>query len=181
MPDWQDILRREGPAAWRTAYRLLGNRADADDCLQDTFLAALEISRREEVRHWHGLLQHLATTRALDRLRERGCGPRDRLADWDTVPGPSPPPSQAAEDAELADWLRAALACLATTQAEAFWLHCVEGLSYDEIARHMNVSSDAVGVHLHRARKRLGELLASSRGVSNAVGPETTASSKEDP
>ncbi len=32
--DWKTILERDGPTAWRAAYRLLGNAADADDCLR---------------------------------------------------------------------------------------------------------------------------------------------------
>ena len=44
MPDWNEILARDGPAVWRTAYRLVGNRADADECFQDVFLAALQVA-----------------------------------------------------------------------------------------------------------------------------------------
>ncbi len=40
MPDWQEILRRDGPAVWQTAYRLLNHRADAEECFQETFLLA---------------------------------------------------------------------------------------------------------------------------------------------
>ena len=63
--------RAGGAAVWRTAYRLLGNRADADECFQEAFLAALEVSRREPVRDWGALLRRLAAARALDRLRRR--------------------------------------------------------------------------------------------------------------
>lgn len=35
MPDWRAILHRDGPAAWRAAYRLVGDRQDADECLQE--------------------------------------------------------------------------------------------------------------------------------------------------
>ena len=60
MPDWAEIIERDGGAVWRTAYRLLGNRADADECFQEVFLAALEVSRREPVRDWGALLRRLA-------------------------------------------------------------------------------------------------------------------------
>ena len=42
MPDRQEIVSRDGDAVWRTAYRYLGNRADADECFQEAFLAAWE-------------------------------------------------------------------------------------------------------------------------------------------
>ncbi len=71
MPDWQVILSRDGPVAWKAAYRLLGNQADTDDCFQEACLAALEVSRREEVHNWPGLLVRLAIARSIDRLRAK--------------------------------------------------------------------------------------------------------------
>jgi RNA polymerase sigma-70 factor (ECF subfamily) len=173
MPDWREILGRDGPAAWRTAFRILGNRADADECFQEACLAALEVSRREEVRHWRGLLQRLATARAVDRLRTRRRGKLSCSShDWDEISDGSPSPIQRAEEAELADRLRAALGQLPPKQAEAFCLHGVEGWSYREIAEHLAISIDAVGVLLHRARKRLRLLLAASGGAEREITPE---------
>jgi RNA polymerase sigma-70 factor, ECF subfamily len=105
MPDWQEILSREGPAVWRTAYRILGNQADADECFQEAFLAALEVSRREHVAHWRALLQRLATARAVDRLRERvRRRSREQAADMSAV----------------------AIARIPRKQAQVFSLHCLD-------------------------------------------------------
>jgi len=161
MPDWQDLMNRDGKAVWQTAYRLLGNRADADECFQDAFLAALEVSRREEVQHWGALLRRLAAARALDRLRQRYRHHAGAwVADWDALPGPARGPSEAAQDSELSEQLRAALASLPPKQAEVFSLHHLEGFSYQETALHLAISVDSVGVLLHRARHRLRQLLA---------------------
>jgi RNA polymerase sigma-70 factor, ECF subfamily len=160
MPDWQEILSRDGRAVWQAAYRYLGNRADADECFQEAFLAALEFSRRNEVRHWRALLERLVTARAVDRLRRRRRQPaRQQAADWDTLPDHAPTPHQSAEDAELSERLRTALGRLPSRQAEAFCLHCLEGWSYQEVAGQLAVSIDSVGVLVHRARKRLRQLL----------------------
>jgi RNA polymerase sigma-70 factor, ECF subfamily len=163
MPDWREILSRDGPAAWRTAYRLLGNRVDADECFQEACLAALEVSRRETVHNWRGLLQRLAIVRSVDRLRVRK---RARLqtsiSGLHQVQDDSPSPPQDVEDAELASELRLALGRIAPKQAEAFCLHCIEECSYQEIAQSLRISIDAVGVLIHRARKHLRELLAAS-------------------
>jgi RNA polymerase sigma-70 factor (ECF subfamily) len=161
MPDWPEILSQDGPAAWRTAYRLLGNRADADECFQEACLAALEVSRREQVHNWHGLLQRLAVARSVDRLRVRK---RARLqtstSGLHQVQDGSLLPSQNVEDAELASALRLALARTPPRQAEAFCLHCVEDCSYQEIAQSLRISVDAVGVLIHRAWQHLRKLLA---------------------
>jgi RNA polymerase sigma-70 factor (ECF subfamily) len=164
MPDWQEILTRDGRAAWQTAYRLLGNRADADDCFQEACLAALRFSGRENVQSWRALLQRLATLRAMDLLRARNrASLRQPLGQWDEVPDSLPAPIQNAQEAELANELRLALSQIPPKQAEAFCLHCIEDWSYEEIARHARVSVTAVGVLLYRARKRLRDLLASFR------------------
>jgi RNA polymerase sigma-70 factor (ECF subfamily) len=161
MPDWPEILSQDGPAAWQTAYRLLGNRADADECFQEACLAALEVSQREEVQNWRALLQRLAVARSVDRLRgKKRTGLPTSPSSLRQVPDRSPPPARLMEDAELASELRLALGQIAPKQAEAFWLHFIENCSYQEIARTLRISTDAVGVLIHRARKRLRELLA---------------------
>jgi len=159
MPDWQEILDRDGKAAWQTAYRLVGNRADADECFQEACLAALAVARREPVLHWRGLLQRLAAARAVDCLRQRRRRPTRVLPDGDALPGASPGPARAAEDAELADRLRAALALLPARQAEVFCLCALGDWTYQEAAHHLAITVDAVGVLLHRARARLRQVL----------------------
>ena len=162
MVDWDAIVLRDGPAVWRTVYRLLGNRADADDCFQETFLAALHVWQREAIQHPHALLQKLATARALDRLRGRyrrarreGCS-----IDWEGLSASQSPPLQLAEAAELSERLREALAALPAKQAQAFCLFSLDGWDYQQIARQLDCTINAVGVLLHRARRRLRELLA---------------------
>lgn len=71
MTDWQKIVDRHSQAVWQTAYRLLGNREEAADCFQETFLGALELSRRERVGNFAALLRRLCICRAMDRLRKR--------------------------------------------------------------------------------------------------------------
>ncbi len=156
MSDWDEILARDGPAVWRTAFRIVGNRADADECFQDAFLAAWKAARQGPVGNWPAFLKRVVAARAVDRLRRRfRRGPHESVADWGALRGPDAPPSKSAEDAELSAQLREALARLPPKQAEAFCLQALEGWSYAEIAEHMEETTDAIGVLLHRARKRL--------------------------
>jgi RNA polymerase sigma-70 factor (ECF subfamily) len=162
MLNWDDIVAEHGPLVWRTAYRFVGNEADAADCYQEAFAAALAVSRRETVKNWPALLQKLATVHALDRVRRRA---RDGArigfgTDLSLVASASPEPSQSAQDQELVEWLRGALAELPELQAEAFSLICVRELSYQEAAEQMNIDQNHVAVLLHRARSRLREVLA---------------------
>ena len=160
--DWEGIVRQDGPAAWRTACRLLGSRDDADDCVQDAFAAAVRISRQQPVQNWRALLQRLVTARAIDRLRRRyRRDERHDAPDPATMPDLRPAPDERAEAAELLDDLRRALPTLAGEQAQAFYLHCVEGWSYPQIGEALSLSPGAVGMLLMRARAALKERLAS--------------------
>ena len=170
MPNWQEIVEREGPAVWRTVYRIVANRADADECFQEAFLAAWEVSRREQVQNWRALLMRLAAARAVDRLRQRHRRTtREETADWEALSGDGPTPPQSAEETELSEQLRLALSRLAPRQAEVFCLHCLDGWSYQEIAEHLAISVDSVGVLLHRARRQLRQLLDSHSGAGRAI------------
>ena len=163
MVDWDDIIDREGPAVWRTVCRLLTHRADAEECFQETFVAALELWRRQPVRSARAVLQRLATARAVDRLRQRyRAGTRRDEGDdsADRAIDRSPSPLDRAAAAELAESLRNALAELPPKQADVFCLHCLDGFSYREVADALGMSVDDVGVTLHRARAKLREALA---------------------
>jgi RNA polymerase sigma-70 factor (ECF subfamily) len=165
MTDWQRIVGRHDALVWRTAYRLLGNHADAADCFQEAFVAALELSRRQRVRNWPGLLQQLSTRKALDALRDRSRRARrsGQPADWMAVPSRNPQPGQEAEAAELAAGLRQGLADLPHEQAEVFCLRYLNDLRYREIARLLGLKTSGVGVLLHRARQQLRQRLSSEK------------------
>lgn len=170
MIDWDELMQREGSTVWRTAYRLLRNQADADECFQETFLAALKVSNRQPVRNWQALLKRLATTRAIDRIRKRmRRRRREEVADLAQVEAAQIDPSQEAEAAELSSALRWAIAQLPTRQAEVFCLHELGEWSYQEIADQLGTSSNAVGVVLHRARQKLQELLKMQNRLSAAL------------
>ena len=135
MYDWTAIVEEHGALVWQTAYRLLSDEADAADCFQEVFLAAVELSRRQPVRNIAGLLSHLATVRAIDRIRRRI---RDRnhqseMAGQYGSGRPVADPLRCAANSELADRLTDALAALPPREAEAFCLRYISQLSYREI------------------------------------------------
>jgi len=161
MIDWQSIINKHGPAVWQTAYRLLGNHADAADCFQETFISALEVSRRQRVRNFSALLVSLATSRAIDQLRRRFRKSRfcANKADLATVASSNPGPAQQLQTQELAVKLREALAQLPQQEAEVFCLRCLNDMSYRQIAKVLGIKSKTAGVLLHRARMKLRDFL----------------------
>ncbi len=167
MTNWDAIVANDGPMVWRTLWRLLANRADVEECFQETFLAALKLSYRETVECWPAVLCSLATARAMDRLRKRyrrgdhwqncsdGSGDRRLAEETSTDAGPM----EHAVAAELSERLREALSQLPEKQAEVFYLHALCGWSHREVSQRMDMTENAVGVTIHRARQRLQELL----------------------
>lgn len=161
MVDWKAIVERHSLRVFQVSYRLTYDRHDAEDAMQEAFVDALELSRREEVKDWGALLTVLATRRGIGRLRKRrGRSAREEPAEWGSVPSRMPAPGQRAEATELTEHLRAALSQLPRRHAEIFWLHDVEGWDHAEIAKELGISNPNVRVSLHRARAALRGLLA---------------------
>jgi RNA polymerase sigma-70 factor, ECF subfamily len=165
MTDWSEIVGRHGPLVWRTAWRLLHRDADVADCFQRTFLSAVELSRREEIRDWAAVLCRLATARALEQLRRR-CTEGTRfspLVDDCALAESGDAPDDLASAKELGEQLRSALAVIDPLHAQVFCLACLEDWSYQEIATRLGITVNHVGVLLNRARASLRERLVAFR------------------
>jgi RNA polymerase sigma-70 factor, ECF subfamily len=161
MTDWDAVVSQHVATVRCTVYRLVGNHADAWDCIQETFLEAVKIDRREPVGNWSALLRHLATARGLDLLRRRSRQRSRCSPDVDPIQAISrePSPSGRAEANELADRLRAAVARLPRRQAQVFCLTCFEQMTSEEVGERLGISPTAARMLLCRARRRLGRLL----------------------
>lgn len=171
MTDWSQLVEQHGPIVWKTVYRLVGNDADAADCFQDAFVSAWELQQKEPVHNWLGLLKRLATTRALERLRQRyrESSRHAALPDNELADSAATDPSAEAESGELAEQLRDAIAQLDSLQAEVVCLAYLKSLSYQEIAETMGITVNHVGVLLNRARSNLKERLANWKPASNSL------------
>jgi RNA polymerase sigma-70 factor (ECF subfamily) len=163
LTDWEEIVRDYSPAIWKTAYRLVGNRDDAADCVQETFLSAMRHGNPKPVAHWGAFLHRIATARALDCLRKRYQTSAHREpvpADWASLPDFRPDPQRLAEGSELVQKLLQALAELPKLQAEAFCLRYLAELEYREIAESLEINPNSVGALLHRTRESLRRMLS---------------------
>lgn len=164
MEPWQIIVDSHAGLVWQTIRRLIDHEEDAADCFQETFAAAFAASNRQPVRHWPAFLVRIATNQALDRLRSRARERTRVMPDYDFGQTASrlPEPDAVAEERELVNWLRHAVATLPKDQAEAFWLVTFESLPHAEIGASLGITANHVGVLLHRARRALQSLAAPS-------------------
>lgn len=170
-PEALDALFREhGPLVFRTAYRVTGRAADAEDVLQTVFLRLAGRpdpgSLGSEPRAY---LHRAAVNGALDLVRSRVSAAgtvalEDHGGDVEARGGL---PDAAAEARELRTRLRRALARLAPRVAEVFVLRALEGIPNRQIARLLGSSPAVVAVQYFRARTQLRkELLTEGGGPS---------------
>lgn len=154
--EWEQLVREHGTMVFRTAWRIVGNAADAEDITQEVFLEAHRVRARQVVKNWGGLLRRMSTCRALDRLRER----KNVLALERSHPVEDrSDPAEAAIERELSERLRVAVTQLPRREAEVFCLRFFEGLTNEQIASALQIAPGAVGVALHKARTKLEALL----------------------
>jgi len=155
IPNALDSMYREHHAmVFRTAYRVTGNAADAEDVLQTVFLRMV---RREDsadaIERPENYLRRAAVHAALDLVRAR----RSR-ADVDLERLPAATGSWP-DGGDLRDLLRRAVSELPARSAEIFTLRFFEGLTNPEIASALGISSITVAVTLHRTRRQLQKKL----------------------
>jgi len=164
----EHIFREHHDRVFRTAWRVTGSPADAEDVLQTVFLrlARTEESRQDLGRafEWsenpEAYLSRAAINASLDLLRSRK---RSRAVAMDDVEHYAAMTTSTSsrhaeahhEDRELRKLIRAAVSRLGEKAGEIFALRYFEGYDNGEIARMMNTSALVVGVTLHRARARL--------------------------
>lgn len=137
--------------------RMVRDRHQADDLLQQTFLSVVRSADRYErgakVVPW---LLTIAGNAARDTLRKK----KQQVELLMEVP-PSLEPSVTPEHSDPAarKLIEAAFAALPVQQREAVLMHKVHGLSFEEIARSLNISETAARIRAHRGYEKLRHLL----------------------
>lgn len=162
---FEELYRAHAGRLYSVALRLLGNPADAEDLLQEIFLAAhrkLQTFRGEAaLGTW---LYRLATNLCLDHLRSR-TGRAGLLTDaLDDEPGLFDASTSAlAERAVTKMDLERALAQLPDGCRAAFVLHDVQGLEHREVAEALGIAEGTSKSQVHKARLKLRALLTEER------------------
>jgi len=152
------LVRRYQDRLGRYAVRMLGETADAEEALQDTFVRAYRSLARcdpERFGAWiYGILVNRCRTLGAQRARRR----KLVVGDASAVERASVAHSEDREALrEAIEW---ALAQISPANREAFLLKHVEDLSYDEMTEVTGASVSALKMRVSRAREELRRLLA---------------------
>ena len=139
-------------------YRSTGNRADAEDLAQETFIELNRAAARYQPQGtFRAFVFTLARRRLIDGYRKKARRPLEYV---------DPSEYFMQSQAESSDQIReieeafhCALTALPENQRNAILMLQQQGLSYDEIAQALNASVSAIKTWIHRARTHLRQEL----------------------
>ena len=177
-PSWEEIVREHSPRVFRLAYRLTGDRHDAEDLTQDVFVRVFRSLDRYEPGNFEGWLHRITTNLFLDSARRKKRIRMDAMGDDDGQLAGSveAQPERGFEHGNLDLDVRRALDALPPDYRAAVVLCDIEGLTYEEIAEVMGAKMGTVRSRIHRGRALLREALAHRAPVGDRVrysGPQS--------
>jgi RNA polymerase sigma-70 factor (ECF subfamily) len=172
---FNDLVAHHQDHLWGLVVRLVPDRDQAADAVQEAFLSAwrnLARFRGGSVRAWLGRIAVNAAMDAQRARKRRPANPYPELEDdtWQPPAGPEADPERTAVTTERSRALAAALARITPDQRTAIVLFDVEGYDYHEIADLTGVSLGTVKSRIHRGRLALRALLEDSIGLFRGEG-----------
>lgn len=166
--EFEELVRKHAASAFNVAYRITGNRTDAEDLTQETFLRAFRFfgnyNRAYPFESW---LYKIMSNLWIDALRRRPkqgqpvsldqtFGDDEQTID---VRDDGPTPEQQIVESTLDSRVQKALDTLPKAFRTAVVLADIEGLSYEEIADIMKCSIGTVRSRIHRGRRSMRQKL----------------------
>lgn len=145
--------------AFQLAYRVVGHREDAEDLVQEAFLAAHQyLDSYDAERPFGPWLMRIVLNRGANLRRSRAR--RETEPEVDAV-SPAPSALDDSERAEARAMLTRALAALSERQRMIVTLFDVDGMTSTEIGELLDLAPGTVRWHLHEARRTLRAALSS--------------------
>ena len=176
VPSWAEIVDQHSARVFRLAFRLTGDRHDAEDLTQEVFVRVFRSLHTYTPGTFEGWLHRITTNLFLDQARRKQRIRFDALADDAAARLPSLGPSPEASNLDQmfdADVERALQQLPAEFRA-AVVLCDIEGLSYEEISAILGVKMGTVRSRIHRGRAMLRKALAHrapTAGRTRQMGP----------
>jgi RNA polymerase sigma-70 factor, ECF subfamily len=149
---FEQVVREHSRLAYRVAYAVLRNSADAEDAVQETFLRAFK-AINTDVLDWAGWIARVAYRVAMDSTRRRK---HVDVAEFEFV-DPAEGQEEVLGREQQVRRLRALIAGLPEELRHPLELSAIEELNSRQIAEVLGVNEGTVRTRLMRARQLLKE------------------------
>jgi RNA polymerase sigma-70 factor (ECF subfamily) len=160
-PSWDEVVRLHSARVYRLAYRLTGNRHDAEDLTQEVFVRVFRSLSSYTPGTFEGWLHRITTNLFLDGVRRKARIRFDALPDdAERLASGERGPAQLYDDTHFDADVQSALDALPPDFRAAVVLCDLEGLSYEEIAGVLGIKIGTVRSRIHRGRSQLRASLA---------------------
>lgn len=131
---------------------------DEEDLYQDAFVRVLERSKTQEITKLDNLLRHVVRCLAIDRFRRKAIRqPVHADPVEESAVDAAADPERYVMGVQRFSRVMAAINAMPPKRREVFMLLRVEGLTYAQIARRLNVSIKTVEKHVHLAMRQLSD------------------------
>ena len=156
---FEQLIHEHRVGAFNLAFRMLGNRDDADDAAQDAMVKVFKsIGSFREQSKFSTWVYRLTYNVCIDIMRKQKPGTTTELDE--RLVDKSPTPEEELEHNERQKQIKAAIAALTPDYRSAIVLRDVNGHSYDEIAQILGCSVGTVKSRINRGRLKLKEILS---------------------
>ena len=161
-PSWEEVVVVYSPKVYRLAYRLTGNKFDAEDLTQEVFIRVFRSLANFTPGTLDGWLHRITTNLFLDQARRKARIRFDGLSAEaeGKIPSRHPGPERSFEFNNLDIDVQSALEELPPDFRAAVVLCDLEGLAYDEVADVLGVKLGTVRSRIHRGRSMLRHKLS---------------------
>ncbi|MCX7926258.1 MAG: sigma-70 family RNA polymerase sigma factor [Fimbriimonadales bacterium] len=164
---FEQIMNLYADRLYNYILRMVGNPADAEDLLQEAFLRAYQglpsFDGRASLSTW---LYRIATNLCIDHQRKRARrvqtvsyfaweDEEGEPGEWEFPDTQTPNPMESALNRELQQVVEQAIGSLSPKLRTVLLLYDVENLSYEEIARVLNIPMGTVKSRLNHARGQI--------------------------
>ena len=157
--EFEDYVKESASRLLATIRRILRNDADAEDALQETYLAAWRAQDRFDGKSTMNTWVHrIAINTALNKLRKTGSVLMEVEPDLESIEHHAS--GRQIDDMALREVVWGAIDQLPDDQRVVLVLRDVEQMSSEEVADRLGLAPAAVRQRLHRARKYVAEILS---------------------
>jgi len=164
--DFELLVDKHSEELFAYLWRMFGDSAEAQDCLQDTFLRAYRAYARlkgdANMRAW---LYKIASNTAFTQLKRRGRLKHQSAVLVENIASRETPPDLQVEQFNRLEQVKGAVMALPHKQRAALMMRKYQEMSYKEISQALNCTAESARANVYQGLRKLRRQLAEEVSV----------------